>query len=558
MRSVGEQFLARGCTRNAGAVDPDPQPFVKAVGQTQRARECVEIALDAERDGIDLGPLVANGTFDLDRTRLVFLQQEQAQLVGAVGRDERLFADRREVAEIVLRAKGATQSTAFGLDELGPGLDALDIEHRAHFVAFELGVGVVAIADAGEQPVDEPATEGEFTAEIGSELTQIDGHRRFFFLAAFGLVAFLAVMMACAGSLGHAVGAVVPADGRTQAAVTLEEAEAGVDRPGIEIAVGQFAAAVGDLAQFFRLAQFAFLFLFRGIGQQIGAQRGRHDVAGNLQIAGIAIGAIDVEDEAVADRRVDRSAEIVFVVDGVVTGQPVEVDGFVGHAARDALVDDVDGAADRLAAVKQHGRAAQHFDTLGSQRVDADRVIVRGVRGVDRADAVDQHAHALAREAAQDGPADAGREARRGHAGNAFQHVADLAGKIALQFRAFDDAGAGKDVESLEAGRRDDDQPLRVDLAIVEIVRRRSVGRRSLFGGGLRENRLGSQKRDGGDGRQQAASAFCMIQHYAPINAVCANCKGNAPCPAAGSTKSLSVPTNGLPGSGYSGAPPTD
>ena len=72
-----------------------------------------------------------------------------------------------------------------------------------------------------------------------------------------------------------------------------------------------------------------------------------------------------------------------------------------GTRARNAAVDHVDRAADRLAAEQQHRGPVKHLDALGGQRVDGHRMVGRGVGHVDRADAVGQHPDALALEAAQ-------------------------------------------------------------------------------------------------------------------------------------------------------------
>ena len=108
-----------------------------------------------------------------------------------------------------------------------------------------------------------------------------------------------------------------------------------------------------------------------------------------------------MQDQHVANWHVERRAAGAKVGRAVDSGEGIEMVAFVGNARRNALVDHVHRAADRLTAVQQHGGAAQDLDTLGCERIDRRRMVDRGVRNIRRSDPIDKHAHALALEAAQ-------------------------------------------------------------------------------------------------------------------------------------------------------------
>jgi hypothetical protein len=119
----------------------------------------------------------------------------------------------------------------------------------------------------------------------------------------------------------------------------------------------------------------------------------------------------------------------------------------------------------------------QHLDPLSGERIDRDGVVGRGIGDVDRADAVGQHAHALALEAAQHRPRRARAERGGRNARQPRQRVADLRADVADQPFAGQHRGAGQDVQiAQEVGRHDD--VLR--LLLMEVI----AGAASLRGGG--------------------------------------------------------------------------
>ena len=322
---------------------------------------------------------------------------------------------------------------------------------------------------------------------------------------------------------GDAVSGLVIAATETEITAAGEEGEASVHRLGLDKGVGHDALLVRDRAQFGGLFKLAFALVFVGLGKNIGAKTVAQHIAGHVDVARIEVAAINMRDEAATQRRVDRGTDTVFVVDGVVARQPVDMDRLVGDAARNALVDHVDRAADRLAAVKQHGGATQNLDPLDGQRVDADRVIVRGVRCVERADPVAHHPDALSAEAANHRARSAGREAAARNPGQILENLAHLTVHVSLQFDPFDDRGAGKHVELAQAPARSDHDICLLAGAVVEVVAdiitaavRRIIGRLRLSGTGNGGQGNGEQRQaaDGGELHKGERSCLCVTLYH--------------------------------------------
>ena len=81
--------------------------------------------------------------------------------------------------------------------------------------------------------------------------------------------------------------------------------------------------------------------------------------------------------------RVDRRAATERIARLVVT--EVELTARpLAQTAGNALRDDVDDTADGAAALEQGGGPLQHFDLVGDQRIDTDRMIVTQGRCVHR------------------------------------------------------------------------------------------------------------------------------------------------------------------------------
>ena len=198
-------------------------------------------------------------------------------------------------------------------------------------------------------------------AQIGAILLEIDRHRNFAMIVALVVVivilafvvAFLALLALVAmGMFGarprrNAVAAVEIAYRGAQAAAIVDQRETGAEGIGLGRAVGRYAAQIGEFLRLLGLFEMAFLELFRGDRELLGAKQRREDIAADLDILGLAIAAIDMDDELVAQRDIGRGAAAGAVIGRRIGADGVEMVAVLGHRAGDAPVERVDRAADR-------------------------------------------------------------------------------------------------------------------------------------------------------------------------------------------------------------------
>ena len=102
-------------------------------------------------------------------------------------------------------------------------------------------------------------------------------------------------------------------------------------------------------------------------------------------------------------------------------------------------------------------RPAKHFDALRGQRVDRDGVVGAGRRQVEAADAVGQHAHAVARQAAQHRRGGGRAEAGRADARLAGERLADARADFAGEVGLIENRDAAEHVLGAAADAGDDD-----------------------------------------------------------------------------------------------------
>ena len=280
--------------------------------------------------------------------------------------------------------------------------------------------------------------------------------------------------------------------------------QAGARGPGFGLGVGQLAPqrrGLGEIGVVGRGRP------CRG-GERLRPGRGAQHIAADLQVVALRIGTVGVEDEMPAQRHIARARDRALLRGRAVGGDRIHVIAILGQGARDALVDHVDHAADRRRAIEQHRRTAQHLDALGQQRIDDHRMIGRGVRDVDRADPVGEHADALALEAAQDRARGTGTEGRGRDARLLGQRLADAGAQIAGEHFARDDRSAGEHIPL--AGRQDTG-----DDDLVALVAGRALPVRAAIvrGGGLGRGRRrvvavgAGGVRGSGDGERERSRA---------------------------------------------------
>ena len=145
-------------------------------------------------------------------------------------------------------------------------------------------------------------------------------------------------------------------------------------------------------------------------------------------------------DRGIARAGVEQQRGLPAVVDAVEAGLDLGRDAAERRIGRDAVVGRLDDAADRLRAVAQRRGAAIDLDLADRQRIDRHRMV--GAQGGDVAGAkpVLLNADAIVAQAAQDRPAGAGREGRRGGARLGEEHVAEVLRRQLLDLAAGDRA----------------------------------------------------------------------------------------------------------------------
>ncbi len=129
---------------------------------------------------------------------------------------------------------------------------------------------------------------------------------------------------------------------------------------------------------------------------------------------------------------------------------------FVRELARNPVIDHIDHAANRSAAVQQRGGAAQHFNALRQQRLDAGRVIGTNRRSVVAADAVVQHPHPRSALTANDRRADPRPKGLAGNAQLVFQRFTDAAPDFQTQFLIAQNGDRNRGLGDLVLQRRSD------------------------------------------------------------------------------------------------------
>ena len=400
VRAVGEQLVVPGRALRERQVagelparrDVDQRPQRRAAGREAPAAGGEALALVAAV-GAHAHLLGARAEGQLAPARGQFLVREQRRAARAAGRQEGLLAQRGELVALELQAPHALQVAEGAVAGLHAQLAAAVLEGGAGLVAFVLGVAVVAVAELAAHAFDQPAGVAPQAFQRHAGGAHADGHV---------VLGHGAVVAAVAGHRGTKVAAV-------EEQRTAHRAAGG--------AVGRVADAPGGF----------------GRARLVAAQRDRHG-----GVAGVAREGIDVQRVAVV-AALDQRGAAGFAVAAGPGGISPAGDAALGarhRLARDAVVDHVDHAALRAAAIQQRGRAAQHLHALHGQRVDGGVVVVAERRGIDAGAAVLQDAHAVAVQPADGWPPGVGAEVGAGHARLVLQRVAQRGGALQQQVLA--------------------------------------------------------------------------------------------------------------------------
>ena len=147
---------------------------------------------------------------------------------------------------------------------------------------------------------------------------------------------------------------------------------------------------------------------------------------------------------------------------------------------RNPRVDHVDYPADRGGAEEQSGWAAKHLDPFRGDRIDGNGMVGPRRRKVEAADAVGEHAHPVARQAAENRRGCGRAEARRADARLTGEGLANARPDLTREIGRIENGDAAEDVLGSAPDSSDDDFAVVVSMFVMRFFRgARSRGGRS-------------------------------------------------------------------------------
>ena len=385
VRPLGEELVILRRPFGVGQIGRDlpagrrvPQGAQRIAVRREVARRGHEARHQRVAQGLDADRLQPAAKAQLAPVCGVLFIGKKSLLGGSAVRGKGLGPIGRETVVFGLNADHAVQLAEAGMARLQPEVAALVSEHRSRVGPFEFGVPVVGMAKLAFEALDDSAQIAHLAFQRHAVGLHVNRH----------IV------------LGHrAVVAAVGADRGAQA--TLVKKHRPPRRTALDLA-GRVADAVAQ---------------------------GRHSalVAGQLDrrihIIGLAVEHVDMQRMAVV-AAFKQHATAFLAISRRQTQIDLAADAafFVKQRlARNPVVDHVDDAAHRAAAVQQGTGAAQHLDALDADRVGRDRVVIAQAGSIERGAAVAQDADAVAIEAADDGPAGVRSKVGAAHARHAVE-----------------------------------------------------------------------------------------------------------------------------------------
>lgn len=274
---------------------------------------------------------------------------------------------------------------------------AIVLEHGAGFAVFDLAVLIGGVAEIQLHRTERTVEVADFRGQRVVALLHVDAHR------VFGRRAVVAVVLVIRQADIAVIPMVSAADGTTVLAT---------------VAVGNAVLAVVAID---------------------GTLIPRASVAGNAQVVELARVGVQVQGKiTVTGFQFARAAACGI---GAAIAQLAAAMHAVDRFGGDAIIEGIDHATYRAAAVQQGGRAAYDLDALGVGRVVWHRMVIGQRRSIQRAGAVAQDADTVAIEAANHRPAGRRAKVGRRHAGQGIERLAQLRRLMQGQRVAFHHAG---------------------------------------------------------------------------------------------------------------------
>ncbi len=424
----GIQLFVGRCTLGAVHADAQVNGIVELPDAGRRQVGGAEGAAAVVTGRVQLDLVVAAAQFQLERAELLFLQYEQADVLRAGIRNERLFALGTEITVAELQAERAVPAADLLLHRFQARLDATVGEAGGRRAGFQLHVLVVGVGHACIDVLQERDRVVDAGLGLEAVLHHVDAHvmlvAAFLFIAM--VVAVVMAMIIAIGmhvrAIGNAVVGAIGAGRYAEVAAVAQPGRADAAGAGADGAVVE-AAAARFFAFFARVVMVVIVMVFKAVD---------HCIAGNAVVVAIAHQAVHMQHDIAADA-IEAEHAAALVVHRIAAQLGAAAERALRQLAGDAAIHHIDRATDGTTAEQQRGRALQHFDLVGQERLDAGGMVGADGGGIHVAHAIGQHSHARAFLAADDRAADARAEERALHARQLGHGIAEGAGLLLVQ-----------------------------------------------------------------------------------------------------------------------------
>lgn len=307
-----------------------------------------------------------------------FLVDESGSLARAAGRRKGLGTIGREARGLGLQADEPVQRPDAGMAQFQPQVVAGVAEHGAGHAGLELGMPVARVAEPEPDRADGAVLASQLPLQGRAQGTHAD---RDLVLRDRPVVGPVAV--------------------DRQPQVALRQEHRGAERAAVAARLRVADPAV----------------------QRRRSRPGAGKAHRHTGVAGIAVKSVGMQQEAVGAALQHQAGALLAAAAGIADVGATADAAFRAEERfrRDTVVDQVHDAADRIAAVQQHARAAQRLDALDRDRIVGYRMVVAQAGRIDAGAAVAQDPDAVTVQAADHRAAGVGPEVGTADAGAAVQ-----------------------------------------------------------------------------------------------------------------------------------------
>ena len=150
--TIGEKLFRRRRAFGARPAQRQAETAAQINRAANRERHRIERAFATNLRRFHIGMFIARAAFQPHGAQIEFLQGEQAELAGFVGRNIGFLAHSAEIAAEILHTAGTLPAILFGLDQFKPGFPALVEEAGADGpIGFDFVVPIIGPAAAHAQ-----------------------------------------------------------------------------------------------------------------------------------------------------------------------------------------------------------------------------------------------------------------------------------------------------------------------------------------------------------------------------------------------------------------------